>query len=265
MVGIGFFAPLPLAMMMPFMAGQSMLMGDAFGKAYQYGKRKISAMSNEEFNALTPEMLGKSIVTDYTAIIPSLQEAVRQSSEFQSIIIQEMGVILKSIPNELLKFFGLDVPEGPPGTVDKGQLVITAAQVASWSNAKLVVERTQNISRYTLLSQSIIVTAYNNRIPKEPPVHKHEPAHHPPGGVSIKMTATLASNLAQGRVVIQSNGKASLQSKINSQWVTLQGGDIQNMIRKAIASWPPISYTNFGISKIVYWVLKTKMPPKWHI
>ncbi len=37
MAGIGFFAPLPLAMMMPFMAGQSMLMGDAFGKSYQYG------------------------------------------------------------------------------------------------------------------------------------------------------------------------------------------------------------------------------------
>ncbi len=38
------------------MATQSMVMGDAFGQAFQYGKRKISAMSNEEFNKTTMEL-----------------------------------------------------------------------------------------------------------------------------------------------------------------------------------------------------------------
>lgn len=101
MPGIGFFAPLPLALMMPFMAGQSMLMGDAFGKSYQYGKRKISSMSNEEFNKLTAEDLGKSVVSDYTAIIPSLKQAVAQSQDFQSLIIQEMTKIARSIPSDV--------------------------------------------------------------------------------------------------------------------------------------------------------------------
>ncbi len=105
MVGLGFFAPLPLAMMMPFMAGQSMLMGDAFGKSYQYGKRRISAMSNEEFNKLTPEMLGKEIAADFNVIIPSLEEAMKRSTQFQRLIIEEMGNMIKDIPNYILDFF----------------------------------------------------------------------------------------------------------------------------------------------------------------
>ncbi len=108
MAGIGFFAPLPLAMMMPFMAGQSMMMGDAFGKSYQYGKRKISAMSNEDFNKLTTRDLANDIQADFNAIIPPLSEAVRQSSQFQSLIIQEMGKIIKSLPSEITQFFGVE-------------------------------------------------------------------------------------------------------------------------------------------------------------
>ncbi len=105
MAGIGFFAPLPLAMMMPFMAGQSMMMGDAFGKSYQYGKRKISAMSNEDFNKLTIRDLANDIQADFNNIIPPLSQAVRQSSVFQSLIIQEMGKIIKTLPAELTQFF----------------------------------------------------------------------------------------------------------------------------------------------------------------
>ncbi len=103
MVGIGFFAPLPLAMMMPFMAGQSMIMGDAFGKAYQYGKRKISSMTNEEFNKLTPEHLATQLQTDYLSMIPSLKASVKASTEFQSFIIQELAEIVKNIPEDLMK------------------------------------------------------------------------------------------------------------------------------------------------------------------
>ncbi len=84
------------------MAGQSMIMGDAFGKAYQYGKRKISAMTNEEFNALDAKALGEGLKEDYLTIMPSLKEAVVASREFQHIIIQELGTIVKSIPQEIM-------------------------------------------------------------------------------------------------------------------------------------------------------------------
>ncbi len=98
---IGFFAPFPLVMMMPFMAAQSMLMGDAFGKAYQYGKRKISAMSNEEFNRMSSKDLSNEILTDYTNIIPTMKIAISRSSEFQSFIIEELAKIIKALPADI--------------------------------------------------------------------------------------------------------------------------------------------------------------------
>ncbi len=121
MAGLGFFAPLPLALMLPFMAGQSMLMGDAFGKSYQYGKRKISAMSNEEFNALTPADLAKDITADFTILIPELKLAMQQSTEFQKDIIIEMGEILKDLPDIVKQFiFGSPQPFGEDPTTPGG-------------------------------------------------------------------------------------------------------------------------------------------------
>ncbi len=120
MAGIGFFAPLPLAMMLPFMAGQSMLMGDAFGKSYQYGKRKISAMSNDEFNRLTAKDLAQDIQADFTSIIPNLSVSMKQSRQFQSDIIREMGEIIKDIPEEL-RFF---LTGSETGGVDANSTII---------------------------------------------------------------------------------------------------------------------------------------------
>ncbi len=106
-MGIGFFAPLPLAMMLPFMAGQSMIMGESFGKGFQYGKRKISSMSNEEFNKMDANQLGRELATDYTQIIPHLEQAVRASSDFQNMIIQEL---IKIIPNFVDQLLGGNAP-----------------------------------------------------------------------------------------------------------------------------------------------------------
>ncbi len=106
MVGIGFFAPFPLALMIPFMAGQSLAMGEAFGKGFQYGKRKISSMSNEEFNALNFQQLSESIATDYKVMIPSIQKSIQASEQLQRTVLQEMGQLIKTIPSEILNFFG---------------------------------------------------------------------------------------------------------------------------------------------------------------
>jgi len=99
---IGFFAPFPLALMLPFMAAQSMIMGDSFGKAYQYGKRKISAMSNEDFNKLDTRQLGQEILTDYRNIIPSVTQAIEESNKFQSLIVNQLAQILRDLPADLV-------------------------------------------------------------------------------------------------------------------------------------------------------------------
>lgn len=106
MVGIGFFAPFPLALMVPFMAGQSLAMGEAFGKGFQYGKRKISSMSNEEFNALDFKGLSESIATDYKVMIPSITKSIEASDELQRAVFKALADVIKSIPTQILDFFG---------------------------------------------------------------------------------------------------------------------------------------------------------------
>ncbi len=92
---IGFFAPLPLAIMIPFMAAQSFAMGEAFGKSFQYGKRKISSMSNDEFNKLDAEALQASIQVDIRKMIPSIKESFDRMESFQSDTINSLikGII----------------------------------------------------------------------------------------------------------------------------------------------------------------------------
>ncbi len=124
-MGIGFFAPLPLAMMLPFMAGQSMIMGESFGKGFQYGKRKISSMSNEEFNKMDANTLGRELATDYATIIPHLEQAVRASSDFQQMIIQELIKIIPNFFDQILSPGGQETsgggaklpPAGIPGFI----------------------------------------------------------------------------------------------------------------------------------------------------
>ncbi len=104
MVGIGFFAPFPLALMIPFMAGQSLAMGEAFGKGFQYGKRKISSMSNEEFNALDFKGLSESLATDYRVMIPSLEKSIRASDVLQRAVFDAFGDIIGTIPDVVKNF-----------------------------------------------------------------------------------------------------------------------------------------------------------------
>ncbi len=111
MTGIGFFAPLPLALMIPFMAGQSLAMGEAFGKGFQYGKRKISSMTNEDFNKMDFGQLSASIATDYRMLIPHLSQSVKDSNEFQRLIINEMANIVRTLPADIIS--GLTQQQNP--------------------------------------------------------------------------------------------------------------------------------------------------------
>lgn len=115
------------------MAGQSLMMGDAFGKGFQYGKRKISSMSNEEFNALTPEDLARTITTDYTAIIQQMGPAFEDSRAFQSLILQELGNIIKTIPSEIRKFFGIE--DAPLDEEETESNPIIPPDAYNWGNA----------------------------------------------------------------------------------------------------------------------------------
>ncbi len=87
---IGFFAPLPIALMIPFMVAQSLAMMEAAGKGWQFGKRKISAMSNKDFNKLTPHRILEDSLGEYKLMIPSMTQAFDESRLLQTKIIEVM-------------------------------------------------------------------------------------------------------------------------------------------------------------------------------
>ncbi len=89
------FMPLPLAIMIPFMGMQSMVMAKQFGEGFQYGKRRISAMSNEEFNQLTMEKLMQQTNSELKKMIPDMAQSLREMRPFQREIFIEMLAALK--------------------------------------------------------------------------------------------------------------------------------------------------------------------------
>ncbi len=104
---IGFFSPLPLAMMIPFMATQSLAMGEAFGKSFQYGKRKISSMTNEEFNKYNFADMMDEQTANMRTIIPKLSEQMIMSYDLQVHIFDQM---IKLIPAFFTSLMGVLQP-----------------------------------------------------------------------------------------------------------------------------------------------------------
>ncbi len=97
------FLPIPLAMMIPFMGAQSLVLGKQFGEGFQYGKRKISAMTNEEFNKITPQKLAQNNANELRQMIPDMKRSITDMREFQSFIVKELIATAKQLPNDIFQ------------------------------------------------------------------------------------------------------------------------------------------------------------------
>ncbi len=123
---IGFFMPLPLAMMIPFMGIQSAVMMKQAGENWQYGKRRISAMSNDEFNVLTPQKLNQNNNEEIRSMIPDMKQAIIDMRDFQDFILVEViELIRRGLETGLGAIFGLSPTQSneffggtPPPTHD---------------------------------------------------------------------------------------------------------------------------------------------------
>ncbi len=93
------------------MATQSLAMGEAFGLGFQYGKRRISAMSNEEFNKITPVKLHQDMQGGVQAMIPEMKQSISNFTLLQTDIIKELVHYASNIINEspelVKQFMGL--------------------------------------------------------------------------------------------------------------------------------------------------------------
>ncbi len=89
------FTAVPNPIMLSFMGAQSFIMMYMAGEAWQYGKRKISAMTNEEFNKLTPIELLKQQQSTLKEAIPSMEKSMKDMQPMIKTIAAEM---LAAIP-----------------------------------------------------------------------------------------------------------------------------------------------------------------------
>ncbi len=103
MVTMGLFAPLPLALMIPFMAAQSFAMGEAFGKGFQYGKRRISAMDNKEFNSMKAKDHFLETTADIKSMIPEMKQAMSSFAFLQQDIIKELIGYIKDTTGTVIE------------------------------------------------------------------------------------------------------------------------------------------------------------------
>ncbi len=97
MVVVSGFLPVPLPMMIPFMGAQSLVIGKMFGEGFQYGKRKISAMPNEEFNKLTFQDMMSNARTEMQASIPTMQAALQDMQPLVETVVHEFFDYIKQI------------------------------------------------------------------------------------------------------------------------------------------------------------------------
>ncbi len=85
------FTAIPNPQMLAFMPIQSYLMMYFAGSGWQYGKRKISAMSNEQFNKLTPEELLQQHSIELKNMLPTLSKTLNDVTPLVSLLIEQYG------------------------------------------------------------------------------------------------------------------------------------------------------------------------------
>ncbi len=89
------FTAIPNPQMLAFMPIQSYLMMYFAGSGWQYGKRKISAMSNEQFNKLTPEELLQQHSIELKNMLPTLEKSLNDVTPLVRILIEQYGDFIK--------------------------------------------------------------------------------------------------------------------------------------------------------------------------
>jgi len=87
----GGFAPFPNTIATALLAYQSEAIGFGFGIKFQYSKRLIGAMTNEEFNGLTPNTIGNIVEAHNTELIQRMKDEMPKWLDIQQSYI-EAGV-----------------------------------------------------------------------------------------------------------------------------------------------------------------------------
>ncbi len=142
-------------MMIPFMGAQSLVIGKMFGEGFQYGKRKISAMSNEEFNKLTFEDMMSNARVELKASIPTINASLQDMDEMVVVVV-----------NEFLKYLGLVTKTVLETTVSKSGDILDAG-------AHLIGTHIGHEAGTTIQSETFVTSPTTTAMP--PPINEPAP------------------------------------------------------------------------------------------
>ncbi len=141
------FTAVPNPQMLAFMGAQSFIMMFQAGEGWQYGKRRISAMSNEDFNKLTPLRLLQNQAANLRSSISTIEKSmndmtpmigtiVAQYGDFITAIIARLPQVSQQVVAEVIK----SIPQGGfPGEGDKKILEILKNLIPSLPSAEAQV------------------------------------------------------------------------------------------------------------------------------
>ncbi len=112
------FTAIPNPQMLAFMPIQSYLMMYFAGAGWQIGKRKISAIPNDQFNKMSANDLLKGFTADLRETIPTLERSLNDITPLIRTLIEQYGDFIKiaiaTIPQVAKETF-TDVVTGAPG------------------------------------------------------------------------------------------------------------------------------------------------------
>ncbi len=157
-----FFFPLGIA----FMGAQSAVMMKMAGENWQYGKRRISAMTNEEFNKLTPIRLYQMETSELRAMIPDIKSSLETMTPLTFTIVTEMINTFK-VGAQAVGSYLESIGETPLGGIVK-------VAIGIWMPWLLPLLEHANID---ISDPTLDIPPPRDLTPFEPP-HVHTPGQH---------------------------------------------------------------------------------------
>ncbi len=91
------FTAVPNPQMLAFMGAQSFVMMYQAGEGWQYGKRRISAMSNEEFNKLTPQIVMEKQAVVLRSSLATIERSMNDMTPMIGTIVKQYGDFIREI------------------------------------------------------------------------------------------------------------------------------------------------------------------------
>ncbi len=181
------------------MGAQSFIMMYQAGEGWQYGKRKISAMSNEEFNKLTPELVLEKQAIVLRNALPTIQKSMDDMTPMIRTIIAQYGDFIREMISALPEAVGNIFEGGITGIGLKGKGAVSGSIGAL---APLIPRGAGSVAPITSPFSSTRVSFYSITQLK---------------AMSNVQIVDLRNQINSGAIVVHSGTRTDIQNEINSR------------------------------------------------